>query len=217
LALVVGSLGTNELGSVPLAMTANSQVAAYPIDLTVRRVLLLVMALTTLAALLLFLGEGRSGYDIRRLFQTTPVGVFSDSPGAIYPALARLERAELLASEEQSSGRGRRVYRRTAAGEAALGAWLAAPIGTETIERRPHEIELRYVLIASQLGGKEATRFLHKAGQAFGRRIAELEAFSAANQHMGAPSLDAVDLGIRLFRTRLQWCRDMQQRWEDKR
>jgi DNA-binding PadR family transcriptional regulator len=174
------------------------------------------MELTAFSALLLFLGEERSGYDVRRLFQTTPVAIFSDSPGAIYPALVRLERAGLLESNAQPSGRARRVYRRTAAGEAALAEWLLAPIHCETVERRPQEIELRYVMIAAQLGGAEAARFLDEAGLAFSRRVAELEAFTAANRDMHGPSLDAVDLGIRLFRTRLEWCRDLQRRWEDK-
>jgi DNA-binding PadR family transcriptional regulator len=169
------------------------------------------MALTTLAALLLFLGEGKSGYDVRRLFQTTPIGLFSDSPGAIYPALARLERSGLLTSEAQPSARRRRVYRRTPAGDAALDEWLRAPIADETVERRPEDIHLRYVLIAFRLGQAEASSFLDEAANAFARRVAQLETFAAANRDMGGPSLDALDLGARLFRTRLQWCRDMQQ------
>jgi DNA-binding PadR family transcriptional regulator len=172
------------------------------------------MALTTLAALLLFLGEGKSGYDIRRLFQTTPVGVFSDSPGAIYPALARLEQAGLLKSEAQPSARRRRVYCRTPAGEAALDEWLRAPIVDETVERRPHEIELRAVLIAARFGPAAAAPFLDEAARAVERRVADLEAFCAANQAMGSISLDALDLGIRLFRTRLEWCRTTREKWE---
>jgi DNA-binding PadR family transcriptional regulator len=168
------------------------------------------MALTTLAALLLFLGEGKSGYDVRRLFQTTPVGLFSDSPGAIYPALARLEQAGLLASQALPSARRRRIFRRTPAGEAALDEWLRAPIAAETVERRPEDIDLRYVLIAYRHGQAEARRFLAAAAEAFERRAADLEAFAAANRDMGGPSLDALDLGVRLFRTRLRWCLDMQ-------
>ncbi|HEY1606720.1 MAG TPA: PadR family transcriptional regulator [Allosphingosinicella sp.] len=173
------------------------------------------MALTTLAALLLFLGEGKSGYDVRRLFQMTPIGVFSDSPGAIYPALARLEKAGLLAGEAQPSARKRRVYRRTPAGNEALGEWLRAPIGTETVEKRPHEIELRYVLIALHLGPAPAAEFLDEAARGYERRIADLEAFCAANRAMGSISLDTLDLGIRLFRTRLQWCRDIRRTGEE--
>ena len=43
------------------------------------------MNLTTLDALLIFLvgHKSQSGYDIRQMFQATPLGAFSDSPGSI--------------------------------------------------------------------------------------------------------------------------------------
>jgi DNA-binding PadR family transcriptional regulator len=162
--------------------------------------------LTTLTALLLFLAEGKSGYDIRLLFQATPLGLFSDSPGAIYPALARLERGGLLRGEAQPSARRRRVFHRTEAGETALRAWLDAPVDPVVAARRPHELDLRYVLIATNLGIPAARRFLDSAADAYRRRIAELEAFRDSNSAIGGPSIDALDLGIRLFRTRLSWC-----------
>jgi DNA-binding PadR family transcriptional regulator len=175
------------------------------------------MALTTLPALLLFLAEGQSGYDLRVLFQSTPIGLFSDSPGVVYPALARLERQGLLRGEAQPSARKRRVYRRTGEGEAALGAWLRAPIDPQIVARRPQEIELRYVLIAIRLGAADARPFLAEAGRAYEMRIAELEAFRDANRAMGPVSIDALDLGVDLFRTRLEWCRITLQKWERER
>ena len=33
-----------------------------------------------------------SGYDVKKIFASTPMAGFSDSPGAIYPALRRLEK-----------------------------------------------------------------------------------------------------------------------------
>ena len=33
-----------------------------------------------------------SGYDVKKIFASTPMAGFSDSPGAIYPALRKLER-----------------------------------------------------------------------------------------------------------------------------
>src|SRR5450432_3482865 len=109
------------------------------------------MKLTTLDALLLFLvsHQGQSGYDIRQVFQSTPLGLFSDSPGAIYPALARLEMRGWLSSTVDAGGRRRRVYERTVAGDAALRAWLALPIGAMA---RPEEEDLRFVLLAETLG-----------------------------------------------------------------
>jgi len=40
--------------------------------------------------------EPRSGYDLRKFFSSTPMISFSDSPGAIYPALRRLEQRGLV-------------------------------------------------------------------------------------------------------------------------
>ena len=40
-------------------------------------------------------GSSLSGYDVRKIFTETPMGSFSNSPGAIYPALERLEKAGL--------------------------------------------------------------------------------------------------------------------------
>jgi DNA-binding PadR family transcriptional regulator len=148
------------------------------------------------------------------LFQATPIGLFSDSPGAIYPALARLERQGLLRGEAQVSARKRRIYRRTAKGEAALGAWMRAPIDPRIVARRPQEIELRYLLIAIRLGGEDARRFLGEAAEAYRRRIAELETFCDANRAMGPISIATLELGIELFRTRLDWCRATASQWE---
>ena len=44
-----------------------------------------------------------SGYDVKLIFASSPMGGFSDSPGAIYPALSRLERRGLVRSEIQPS------------------------------------------------------------------------------------------------------------------
>ena len=35
--------------------------------------------------------QPQSGYDLRKVFETTALGNYSGSPGAIYPALRRLE------------------------------------------------------------------------------------------------------------------------------
>ena len=47
----------------------------------------------SLAVLGLIQQEPRSGYDLRKIFSTTPMGHFSTSPGAIYPALKRIEKS----------------------------------------------------------------------------------------------------------------------------
>ncbi len=170
------------------------------------------MKLTTLDALLLFLvsHKGQSGYDVRQLFQSTPLGIFSDSPGAIYPALARLEMRGLLSSTAEAEGRRRRVYERTAEGERALRAWLTAPIDPSVMARRPQDLDLRYVMTAEMLGRPAALAFLRDCAALEQARHDAVIAFrDGAGRHMGQASLEALDLGVRLGATRLQWRRDL--------
>ena len=55
------------------------------------------------ALLGLIFEQPRSGYDLRKIFTTTAMGSFSDSPGAIYPALARLEANGLVRGTVEES------------------------------------------------------------------------------------------------------------------
>ena len=168
--------------------------------------------ITCLDALLLFLvgHKEQSGYDIRQVFQDTPVGLFSDSPGAIYPALARLELRGLLRSDSISGGRRKKVFARTAEGGQALLDYLREPVRAEDVKRRQAELDLRYVMIEVTLGETDAKIFVAACAEAFARELRGLEAFrDGAGQALGTAPLRSLDLGIRLIGTRLAWCREM--------
>jgi DNA-binding PadR family transcriptional regulator len=50
-----------------------------------------------------------SGYDLHKVFSTTAMMTYSDSPGAIYPALRRLQEQDLIrGSIESGAGLCRR-------------------------------------------------------------------------------------------------------------
>jgi DNA-binding PadR family transcriptional regulator len=61
--------------------------------------------------------EPRHGYDVIRLLQDRFMGVYSPSPGTIYPRLARLEEEGLVTHEVID---GKKVYKITDAGRAEL-------------------------------------------------------------------------------------------------
>src|SRR6185437_7921957 len=63
----------------------------------------------------------RHGYDVIRLLQDKFLGVYSPSPGTIYPRLARLEEEGLVTHETVE---GKKVYRITDAGRAELNRRL---------------------------------------------------------------------------------------------
>ena len=169
------------------------------------------MNLTTLDALLVFLvgHKSQSGYDIRQMFQATPLGTFSDSPGSVYPSLARLEARGLLASSAAAGGRRRRSYKRTASGQKALVVWLERPIDAEANKRRAGEIELRFVMIADILGWPKAVQFLRAAEDAYASELKTLEAYMAGpGATLDVASKASVDLGMRTVRLRIAWCKE---------
>jgi len=120
-----------------------------------------------------------SGYDIRQMFQASPVGRFSDSPGAIYPALARLEKRGWATSRAEKSGRRRRTYSATAAGRKALRQWLATPVAAADVERRPDVLALRYVMTAEFCAPVETVAFLEDCCRRLADHIAALKAYLA--------------------------------------
>jgi DNA-binding PadR family transcriptional regulator len=61
--------------------------------------------------------EPRHGYEVIRLLRDRFMGVYSPSPGTIYPRLARLEEEGLVTHDELD---GRKVYRITEAGREEL-------------------------------------------------------------------------------------------------
>lgn len=89
------------------------------------------MAVTTLGYALLGLirAEARTGYALRMVFETTPMGSYSSSPGSIYPALKSLEKQGLVAAE--ATGKRKNIIHITPEGRRIFDAWLTAPMGTE--------------------------------------------------------------------------------------
>jgi DNA-binding PadR family transcriptional regulator len=94
------------------------------------------------AALLLLAEEPRNGYQIMQEVQERSEGVWSPSPGSVYPALAQLEDEGLIAPAESE---GRKAYAITDAGRKLLeerGADAPAPWAQMSDEVSPglHEL-----------------------------------------------------------------------------
>src|SRR6476659_5681218 len=91
----------------------------------------------------------RSGYDLRLAFAETPLRHFSDSPGAVYPALKRLARAGLIVGtmDRAHPRRPRQEFRLTPRGLKELRTWLTAPPVAEDLVRDVGAVVLRFVFI----------------------------------------------------------------------
>lgn len=94
-----------------------------------------------------------TGFDLRGVLRSTPLGHFSDSPGSIYPLLTRLERAGLIRGtvERRRALRPRKVYRLTPTGTAALREWLVAPIAPGLALRHPEIFGVRFAFMEDGL------------------------------------------------------------------
>ena len=78
------------------------------------------------------------GYAVIAALKDRSEGLFDLPEGTVYPSLHRLEAAGLVASDwDTSSGRRRRVYRLTSAGEASLAEgrrdWLRFTAGMSAV------------------------------------------------------------------------------------
>jgi DNA-binding PadR family transcriptional regulator len=178
------------------------------------------MSLLGYALLGLLRQEPRSGYDLRKIFATTPLTSFSDSPGSIYPALRRLEHSGLIRSQLQpSSGlRRRRLFRLTAAGRAELERWQKRPIVGDDVIRGVDELMLRFGFMDESLGPAHSLRFLAALERELSGYIPTLRAYLEDHgAHMPLSGRLALESGIIGYESLLRWAQDAIATYENKK
>lgn len=162
----------------------------------------------------------QTGYGLQRFFEDSPMGIYSSSPGAIYPALKRLEKNGLIEGTLHETGpvQRSRVYRPTAQGTAALRVWLTRPISRREIEIGMDELMLRFAFLG--LAGEaapSATRdFLEDFEQEVDSYLGELEHVRTelAAKEAGFHPRQALEGGIQTYRAHLRWAREARTSFE---
>ena len=150
----------------------------------------------------------RSGYDLRKVFAETAMGNYSNSPGAIYPALQRLERDAFVSGKVEATAglRQRCVYRVTKKGMAALNHWLTDPIKPSDVQRGAGELMLRFSFMEQVCGSSGCITFLNSFRAMLEPYIGELEAYLKAQaESMPLSGRLALESGIRGYRTLHEW------------
>ena len=163
--------------------------------------------------------EARSGYDLRKIFANTPMGTFSDSPGAIYPALQRLEKQGLVRSQLQpSSGRRRRIFRPTASGRRSFKAWQTKAISQDDVVHRMEELMLRFGFMDETAGAAQAKRFLTSLTRELRRYVPSLRQYLKANaRHMPLSGRLALESGVRNYEELLRWSRSSLAKYRNRK
>ena len=151
-----------------------------------------------LALLGLIREQPRSGYVLRKAIGDFPH--FSDSPGAIYPALRRLRSGGLIEATAEEGGRKTEVFRVTTAGRRALRATLEAPPSErETADRQL----LRFAFIDLELDAGAVADFLLGCARIAEERAAKLRGRSFTIDRNAARL--AVDHEVEVQVARARW------------
>ena len=162
-----------------------------------------------LAILGLLNQQPRSGYDLRKVFASSPMAHYGNSPGAIYPALQRLEERGLVSGrvDRTRSMRPRRIFQTTKEGDTTLQEWTSRPATRDDVAWRMHELVLRFAFM--ELAGAAATiRFLSSLADEIEGHVDHLQAVLSAMQD---PSMHhgrlAMQFGIDTYRAQAVWAR----------
>jgi len=155
-------------------------------------------------------GQPQSGYDLRKIFATTAMGNYSSSPGAIYPALKRLEARGLVTSEIDSTNemRPRKVLTPTARGKTLFRDWLRADFSAEDIDRRFDQLMLKFAFhwVLDDLG--ESHDFLAALASGLDVSVRSLEAQrNMFPEQMPIQPRLALDQGIGQTKAAARWAR----------
>lgn len=151
-----------------------------------------------------------SGYDLRKAFATTSLKHFSSSPGAIYPALQRLEAAGLIHGkiERQNTLRPKKVYTLTSEGMAEFKERLSQPVTLDDIMWRMNDLMMRFSFMYELLGKERTLKFLEEFKSATESHIQALEQeHEVMNKNISFGGVRAFEHGIDVYRSTARWAK----------
>lgn len=151
----------------------------------------------------------RSGYDLRKCFVATPMRLFRDSPGTVYPALRRLQaRGWARVAPSAASRRGRRLFAPTVAGRRVLRAWLRRPVTRDDVVWRSQGLMLRFSFLDAMLPARDVAAFLESLAREVDDYVKVLGRYhSAAAAAMPLSGRLALEAGIGSYRGLARWAR----------
>ena len=166
----------------------------------------------------LVLAKPQSGYALRKVFETTPLGNHSSSPGSIYPALKALEKAGLVERRCGADGSDKRLFAATSAGEALFREWLARPVDEAAVERHLDGGLLRFAFLQFHPDPQVSLDFLLSFEAAAKARARSLEAFleGETGRALSLQARLAVGHGLENIRSSARWAADARRRLGDR-
>jgi DNA-binding PadR family transcriptional regulator len=153
-----------------------------------------------------------SGYEIKQMVELSIRFFWTISQAQIYPSLELLERAGLVSGRELPRGRrARRVYEITAAGEAALAAWLRAD---EPMPFELRDIGMVKLFFAGALECDDALSLLEAVRRRSEERVTTLQRIEStarlAEQQGNAYPLVTLRMGVEFHKAMIEVCREFE-------
>ena len=175
----------------------------------------------TAAAVLGMVALGaRSGYDVRRAAERSLRFFWALGAPQIYAQLKHLEKSGLIAGRDDARGeRARRVFTVTAAGEAAMRTWIAAPDAAGALELR--DPELLRLFFADAAGPADALASIGRMRRRSDRSLelfrSEILPAAARTTQSGAAFPERVAaFGVELHEFIRDWCRRLERELADE-
>lgn len=163
---------------------------------------------TTLGCAILGLLSARAqtGYEIARAFADTPMGTYSSSPGAIYPAIKRLKAAGLVKTEPAGGESSKAAFAITQKGKRVFLDWLRAPVTREAVARDMRDLMLRFAFMSGALPDAEIRGFLIGLEAELAAHVKTLDAYVRGVRAQMPPSAAlALDAGVEGYRADARW------------
>ncbi|MBN2005598.1 MAG: PadR family transcriptional regulator [Anaerolineae bacterium] len=160
-----------------------------------------------------------SGYDLKKIFDTSVQHFWTADQSQIYRTLSRLVDRGWAVMEvvEQSDRPDRKVYHITKAGQEELHQWLLAPIYMPASRSAP----LIQVFFAGQLRDEEILAIFERVAEQVRAGLRQLEQIpnqmEAYAEYMNSPReffcwMLTLDLGIKSTQANLDWLEEIIQR-----
>ena len=153
-----------------------------------------------------------SGYDVKKLCDTSISYFWNENYGHIYPVLKQLEREGLVTrTTGQNPGRPQRnIYAITEAGTKELNAWLELPG-----QNHPVRSELLFkIFFSKDLPARMVREKLEHAAQMHKKMLKEFDAIEAGikTQYAGQKGshlwLATLRYGQRISKATVEWCEE---------
>jgi DNA-binding PadR family transcriptional regulator len=153
-------------------------------------------------------GGPQSGYDLRKQIGGSPLRVYSDSPGAIYPALRRLARWGWVEPGAPEGPRRRSAYHVTPEGRKAFVGWLHRPVERGDVARGFDGLLLRFAFMGMVLSRSDVVAFLEQLERETRAHLATLRQYQA-RESSGLPLTGrlAFEYGLADYEARIRWAR----------